>query len=289
MAGNFVGTMLKYRSFLKTTTFRKFQFNKMSGTSDRIIVEMNKETGIVNMQMNKPAANSLSTDYFNELREALEDIEKNPDAKGVIISSKLKNIYSAGLDISEMYQSSPDSMCKFWTSVQDFWLKLYLYPLTTIAAINGHSPGAGSMIAMSCDYRVMAAGRSFIGLNEVLLGLAAPYWLAECMRSTIGQRRTEQALQLGTLFSPDEALKVGLVDAVVEEAELMETATQEMLKWIKISKTAKHLSKGLMRGALAENLVARKQEDVDQFLKFVTSESVQKALGLYFQSLKKKK
>lgn len=39
------------------------------------------------MQMNKPAANSLSTDYFNELREALEDIEKNPDAKGVIISS----------------------------------------------------------------------------------------------------------------------------------------------------------------------------------------------------------
>lgn len=45
MAGNFVGTMLKYRSFLKTTTFRKFQFNKMSGTSDRIIVEMNKETG----------------------------------------------------------------------------------------------------------------------------------------------------------------------------------------------------------------------------------------------------
>lgn len=63
---------------------------------------------------------------------------------------------------------------------------------------------------MSCEYRVMVGGKYTIGLNETALGIVAPPWFQDTMRNTISPRTAELALTLGTLFSADEALKVGL-------------------------------------------------------------------------------
>ncbi|XP_033117706.1 enoyl-CoA delta isomerase 1, mitochondrial-like, partial [Anneissia japonica] len=103
-----------------------------------------------------------------------------------------------------------------------------------MAAINGHSPGAGCLMAMSCDFRVMASGRYTIGLNETLLGIIAAFWLKDTMNNTIGHRETEKALQLGKLYNPNEALEKGLVDVLAEDTEVVNVAKKHMVNWLKI-------------------------------------------------------
>ena len=62
------------------------------------------------------------------------------------------------------------------------WLSLYTAPLPVIAAINGAAPAGGCLMAMSCDYRIMAQHPKFnIGLNETLLGIVAPTWFMDTM------------------------------------------------------------------------------------------------------------
>eukprot|EP01083_Nonionella_stella_P000568 1611_1 len=80
---------------------------------------------------------------------------------------------------------------------------------------------------MACDYRIMAKGdgtkgRGYtptIGMNETRLGIAAPYWMGQMLVRTIGCRNAELALAMGTMFSPDEALRIGLVDDVVVSSQ----------------------------------------------------------------------
>ncbi|XP_071966059.1 enoyl-CoA delta isomerase 1, mitochondrial-like [Antedon mediterranea] len=236
---------------------------------------------------NKPV-NGLSKDFLIELDMALEKLENNPTCRGVILTSAFPKIFSAGLDILEMYQKSPDYTNAFWRSLQNMWLRLYGSRLITIAAINGHSPAGGALMAMSCDYRVMASGPYTIGLNETLLGIVAPFWFMDVMTNTIGHRKTEISLQLGKLYSSDEALKIGLVDMLAEENEVLDVAKVHMKQWLKIPDHAREISKQMMRKKTIDKLRSRQEEDIAYFTKFIQKDSIQLSLGKYLESLKKK-
>lgn len=126
----------------------------------------------------------------------------------------------------------------------------------------GSSPAAGCLLAVTCDYRIMADNARYtIGLNETQLGIVAPFWsesismesvavftrwplhitglicvcrFKDTMVNTVGYRTTELALQLGQLYSSAEALQIGLVDKLVPEDQVITTATQTMTKWLAI-------------------------------------------------------
>ena len=133
-----------------------------------------------------------------------------------------------------MYKCNPDRFKQFWSALQGFWIKLYGSNKVFIAAINGHAPAGGCLMALSCDYRIMAKGPYKIGLNATVVGIKAPFWLKDTMVNTIGYRESEKALQLGTLYSPEEALKVNLVDEIVDQKDLMQQSQMQMEKWLKI-------------------------------------------------------
>ncbi|CAG02071.1 unnamed protein product, partial [Tetraodon nigroviridis] len=128
--------------------------------------------------------------------------------RGIILTSGQPKVFSAGLDIMEMYGKSPEHCGEFWRAVQEIWLKLYGSNMVVIAAINGSSPAGGCLLSLTCDYRIMADNpRYSIGLNETQLGIVAPFWFRDTMMNTVGHRSTEIALQLGQLYSPAEALE----------------------------------------------------------------------------------
>ena len=84
-----------------------------------------------------------------------------------------------------------------------------------VGALNGPSPAAGCLLALACDYRIKPDNPKCVtGLNETLLGFAAPWWVAQTYVNAIGSRQANLALQLSTLFPPQEALKIGLIDQV---------------------------------------------------------------------------
>ncbi|KAJ3601739.1 hypothetical protein NHX12_032706 [Muraenolepis orangiensis] len=261
-----------------------------NSTSSKVKVDLDPTTGVAVMCMQSPPVNSLNLELLTEFASTLEKLEMDKGCRGVIITSSVPRIFSAGLDILEMFRTSPEHCADFWKAVQEMWLKLYGSNLATIAAINGSSPAGGCLVSMACDYRIMADNpRYSIGLNETKLGIVAPYWFRDTMANTVGHRTTERALGLGLLYSPQEALEVGLVDELVPEDQVLTTATQTMGKWLAIDEHARQVTKSLMRKPTVDKLLFNREADVQNFVSFITQDSVQKNLGMYLKMLKSRK
>jgi 3,2-trans-enoyl-CoA isomerase len=226
------------------------------------------------------------------LSGSIKQAEKDRKIQALILTSSKPSIFSAGLELTEMHKPDMKRLVMFWSSFQDLYLDLYGSRLACIAAMQGHAPAAGCMLAMSCDYRIMAATtethRPTIGLNESKLGIVAPPWLGQQMVDTIGRRNAEISLALGTLYSPEEALKIGLVDLVVPQDQVEAKASEAALQWAKIPAQARVASKRMIRKDRLDRLKASRSQDVEHFANFVITEHVQDSLTAYLDMLAKK-
>lgn len=277
---------LAHRSLLATV--RNYASHRLYSSAALVNVKMEETKGFAVVSMSKPPVNSLSLEMIQSLSQTLGQLEKEK-CRGVILTSALPKIFSAGLDIREMYKPEEERLRNFWYSLQGLWLQLYGSKMATVALINGHSPAGGCLLAISCDYRIMVGEKFRIGLNETQLGIVAPYWFRDSMINTVGTRQTEMALQLGTLFSSEEALNIGLVDEVIPDQTSATTlAESKMKEFLKIPGTARYLSKLTVREEALKKLANNREADVDNFVSFAMSAPVQKGLGLYLESLSKK-
>lgn len=246
------------------------------------------ENGIVKVVLQSPPVNSMTTAFMNDLSEALRILEEeDKDAKAILLTSGLgPQIFSAGLDLKTMFQPTEPVAKEFWRALHQLFQRLYMSPFPTAAVINGHAPAGGCFMSLCCDVRVMAAGKSLIGLNEVKLGIVPPWWFGVLMKEVVGPRQAEKHLQLGSLLSSEQALQIGLVDFVSEKAE--ETAIEELEKFLKIPTTARVHSKMISRQPLATIVDTGREEDVENFWNYIRTDMVQNGLHLYLESLKKK-
>ncbi|XP_076025264.1 enoyl-CoA delta isomerase 1, mitochondrial [Genypterus blacodes] len=259
-------------------------------SSSQMLVDMDSGSGVAVMRLQSPPVNAMSLDFLTEFVIALEKLEMDKSCRGVIITSSVPKIFSGGLDIMELYGRSPERLTVFWRAFQELWLKLYGSSMATIAAVNGASPAGGCLVAISCDYRIMAdAPRYRMGLNETQLGITLPPWMKDTMLNTVGHRATELSAQLGLLYNPQEALKIGLVDQVVPEDQVLPKAREMMDTFLSIPEHARQLTKSQMRKTSLDKLTSSREADVQGFLSIVTRGSTQKALQRYLEMLKKRK
>ncbi|XP_063827816.1 enoyl-CoA delta isomerase 1, mitochondrial-like [Ostrinia nubilalis] len=244
--------------------------------------------GIATLTMQRLPVNSLNLELLQELSKALDEVGKNK-SKGLIIASASPTVFSAGLDITEMYNPEEQRMTAFWSTLQDFWLKLFGSPYPTAAAISGHAPAGGCLISMSCEYRVMVNGKFGIGLNETALGIVAPRWFMDTLCNVIPQRQAELALTTGRMFSVDEALKVGLIDETAsDKADAIAKCKKFMAKFENIPPAARSLTKQKIRMDPIIRLEKTREADLNEFKTFCKLPQVQKGLGMYIQMLKQK-
>ncbi|POI29411.1 hypothetical protein CIB84_006840 [Bambusicola thoracicus] len=235
------------------------------------------------MKFKSPPVNSLSLDFLTEFCISLEKLENDRACRGLIITSAIPRVFSSGLDITEMYGKSTEHYAEFWRAVQEMWLRLYSSNL-------GSSPAGGCLIALSCDYRIMAENPKYIiGLNEAQLGIVAPFWFKDTFVNAVGYRTAERSLQLGLLHSVPEAHQMGLVDEVVPEEKLQEKAVAVVAQWLALPDHSRQLTKTMMRKAVLDHMLAHREEDIQNFVKFISKDSIQKSLSVYMEMLKKKK
>lgn len=256
----------------------------------RVLVETDEAAGIAVMKLNNPPVNSLSMESLTEFVISLEKLENDKTCRGVILTSERPGIFSAGLDLMEMYGRNPAHYAEFWRAMQELWLRLYLSSKILVCAINGASPAGGCLMALTCDYRIMTDNPKYtIGLNESQLGIVAPFWFKDNFVNTVGHRAAERALQLGLLFSPAEALKLGMVDEVVPEDQVQSKARSVTAQWMAIPDHSRQLTKTMMRKAMADNLIKHREADIQNFVSFISKDSIQKSLHVYLEKLKQKK
>lgn len=209
--------------------------------------------------------------------------------RGLVLTSSSKKIFSAGLDLMEMYNPEPRRLADFWRALQQLFLKLYMTPLVTIAAIEGHCPAGGCFLAMCTDFRVMTnTPLARIGLNETQVGIVAPFWFRDVAVSTMGQRQAELMLQLGAQYDGPTAMQLDLVDRCVDQDQVRLEAEREMKTWLGIPNEARIMTKQAMRRPLTEKLKHELDHDVETFTSVVTSATAQRALQGYVSRLKQK-
>jgi len=245
------------------------------------------DKGYYIMNLNRKPVNSLNYELLSEMNIAVKELEQDKKCRGLIISSKFP-VFSAGLDLFEMYDPKLERMEMFWKELQDMKINYFGSSLLMMAAINGACPAGGCAIAFSCDYRIIADGKHTMGLNETKIGLAAPYWLAESMKLLTGHREAERLLALSILMKPQEALEKGCVDEVVAPDQLLDRTKEVMEEWLEIPDIGRIQTKKQLRKYFLEELHERRDEDLESFVKGVTNPALQKMLGFYIQSLKKK-
>ena len=275
-----------------------------TSTSPLVAIEhhIGRDHPTATLTLNGPPVNSLSLEMLSALRNAIVEVDASP-SRGFVLASSHPTIFSAGLDIQELHNPDETRLRDFWTTLQDTFLALYGSSCASVAAIDGHAPAGGCLLASACDERVMASGKFGIGLNETKLGITAPFWFADALEPLIGQRRLERMLQLGSLLTPAEALEAGLVDALADhggkrgadgdeggQASPVLTRAHEILEgYVAVNHEARHASKLLVRSAALERLRTRKQEDLDAFLAYCLSPGYQATIGAYLEGLKGRK
>ncbi|XP_046751163.1 enoyl-CoA delta isomerase 1, mitochondrial-like [Diprion similis] len=249
---------------------------------------VNENTGVATLSINRPPVNSLNLDLIRDLNNSFKELEKS-QCQGVILTSTLPSVFSAGLDITELYNPDIKRFEALWDSLQDLWITLYGLSLPTAAAINGASPAGGCLLAISCDYRVFVEGKGRLGLNETSLGLIVPKWLHDTMTNIIGHRHSEISLLRGSLYSPAEALKIGLVDELASNKEDAIGKCENYIEsFAKIPLSAILATKQQSRKATISWLEENRNSDLKRFVESALQPHVQKGLGAYIQSLKKK-
>lgn len=242
------------------------------------------------LSMQKAPVNSLSLEMLESVVAGIDEAENTKGCRGLLLTSSRPGIFSAGLDITEMYQPDPERLHKFWHTLQEVWLRLSQTPLATVATIEGHSPAGGCLLAISSDYRVMsqgAAGKVFsIGLNETKLGIVAPFWFCDTYKQILGDRQADFMLQTGALVTADEALAVGLVDEAVAHEDVKPQAVKMLNTLLSVPDAARHASKMMLRKPLADKLIAERDADIASFKAFTMSKPVQQSLEAYMAALK---
>ncbi|XP_060653264.1 enoyl-CoA delta isomerase 1, mitochondrial-like [Drosophila nasuta] len=260
---------------------------QMSTATKLTTVQVDDKTGIATLTMNRPPVNGLNLELLRDIHQSIEEIEGNK-SRGIILTSSNPTIFSAGLDIFEMYKPDKERIRAFWTALQDVWLALYGSSVPTAAAINGHSPAGGCLLATSCEYRVMLP-KYTIGLNETKLGIVAPKWFMSTFESVLPRRLAERALNQGRMFTTEEALAVGLVDEVANsKEEAIAKCAQFIGTFAKVNPLARALTKQQLRAEELRQLEDERVQDLEKFIFFVNQPAVQKGLGIYLESLKKK-
>jgi enoyl-CoA hydratase/carnithine racemase len=176
-------------------------------------VDHGEQKRVLELRLARPPANAFNPELLAELIRRIE-AAPGEGAQALVISGS-PGMFTGGLDVPELLGLGREEVRAFWGRFYATLRAIAACELPVAAAITGHSPAAGAVLAVFCDYRVMAEGAFKIGMNEVQVGLVPPLPLQYAMKRLTGPRVGDALLVAGALVSPGEALRVGLVDEVV--------------------------------------------------------------------------
>jgi len=170
--------------------------------------------------LNRPPANAYNLDVLKDLDATIEEVRYRDDAKVVILHGN-DRFFCAGADIGSFVGAPSEALATFSLVGHQILEKLERLPKIVIAAIEGHAMGGGLEIALACDLRFMARGKGRLGLVEVKIAAIPGMGGTQRLPRLIGRARALRMMITGETVEAEEALRLGLVDAVHEPAELM--------------------------------------------------------------------
>lgn len=189
---------------------------------DNLLYEKAEGTAIVTI--NRPdVLNALNARTMAEFDAVFEDFEKDESAGVLILTGAGEKAFAAGADIGELIECNPETGKALSLNGQRILRRLETMGKPSIAAVNGFALGGGCEVAMACTIRI-ASEKAKFGQPEVNLGIIPGYAGTQRLPRIVGQGVAMELLLTGRVIDANEALRIGLVSAVVPGEKLMETA-----------------------------------------------------------------
>ena len=205
-------------------------FLSLTTSLDTKFIKYEEEDKIAILTINRPKAlNALNSGVLDELDKTLSSIDTNK-IRALIITGAGEKSFVAGADIGEMSKLTKKEGEAFGKKGNDVFRKIENFPIPVIAAINGFALGGGCEISMSCDIRICSENAVF-GQPEVGLGITPGFGGTQRLARLVGEGMAKQMIYTARNIKADEALRIGLVNAVYKQSELMDAA-KKMAKTI---------------------------------------------------------
>ena len=169
------------------------------------------------VRLNNGAINPISLELLDDLIEAVGRARE--EALGLVLAGGAK-FFSMGFDLPALLEYDQEGMTDFFERFNQACLALYTLPMPTVAAIVGHAVAGGTVLSLTCDYRLAASGKTKMGLNEVRIGVPVPFLTDLMLRQIVGDRAATQIAFAGEFMTPDQCLALGLIDEVHPQEEV---------------------------------------------------------------------
>ena len=194
------------------------------------------------------ALNALNSQVLDELDKTLDSIDTNK-IRVLIITGAGEKSFVAGADIAEMSQLTKKQGEEFSKKGNNVFRKIETFPIPVIAAINGFALGGGCEISMSCDIRICSDNAIF-GQPEVGLGITPGFGGTQRLARLVGMGMAKQMIYTAQNIKAEEALRIGLVNAIYPQNELLNEAKKLALTIAKngpnaIKNSKKAINEGL--------------------------------------------
>jgi len=229
------------------------------------------------LPMRAGKANAIGSAFLDRLSAQLDAVERS-GASALVLTGEGR-AFSAGLDLPEISTLDRGALERFIRRFSETMLRVFALPVPVVAAINGHAIAGGCVLAMQADVRLAAEGDYRIGLNEVAIGLGLPAVVLETLRCQVSPASLGPVALEGRLLLPEEARALGLVEAVVPPAVLLEQARGRAAELAALPRPAFRDVKQALRGPVAAAVRRVEREDARRWVETAFSPATRERLA----------
>jgi Delta3-Delta2-enoyl-CoA isomerase len=222
--------------------------------------------GTVTVTLSRGKVNAINEEFVAELSAQMRALRDDPAVTAVILTGRGK-FFSFGLDVPELFDRSPEQFADFLGDFCRLYLDLFTFPKPLVASINGHAVAGGCILALACDYRIMLAEGPKIALNESTLGASLFAGTVEMLKYAVGNRNAQEILLTGNMYTPSQALAMGLVDQLVDPDRLLPAAAQKAKEFSANYGPNFESLKHLLRQPTADSIDRREPASIQEFVR----------------------
>jgi enoyl-CoA hydratase/carnithine racemase len=249
-------------------------------------IHRTQQESVAVLTLDLERSNAINGAFSEAVHGALDALEGDASAKGVVLTGQGR-VFCVGLDLTETSALEGEAMSRFVDAFDAMFERLAAFPKPLVAAINGHAIAGGCLLAMAADYRVMAAGKARIGVNEAALGLSLPSASFEVARRGIPAASWAEAFFEGRLFEAEEALRAGLVHRLAA-SDVVAEAVEVAKRLSSGSPEALRVLKADLLAPLLASVAAHREARREKFLGCWRSAEAQARIGKIREQLTRK-
>jgi enoyl-CoA hydratase/carnithine racemase len=185
-------------------------------------VSLQVEDGVGTIRLDRPKMNAINEQLHQEVRAAATEAAERAEVRAVVIYGG-ERVFAAGADIKAMSQLDGAGMAEWGRELQESFKAVAQIPKPVIAAVTGYALGGGYELALCADFRVLGASAK-IGQPEIQLGIIPGAGGTQRLARLVGPAKAKDLVFTGRHVGAEEALEIGLADAVVPDDEVYSTA-----------------------------------------------------------------